>query len=359
MLARIGSAAGYGAMFILPALLAFSAVQDVPLLAFAVAILLFPLARSVFGVCHPGGSPHWDAWLTFILDRLPLVYLVALSAALGALLIRLRAAPPSPSEIIAWALSLWTTLVFGTCVAHVLVHRPSRWDRLMGHILAGFTGYPILGYEHLRHHRLIGNTSAAEWPRRNESVWRFAIRRLSRIGRETLGAEGLAWRGNAASPTVRGQRVALVAALVSVILFGVAAGSAGIAVFVLAALLVAFTMQLITYLQHWGLGDDSFPDARDHEWGWEDDCRFQAWITLGLSLHQAHHDAPGQPYFRLGLSTGAPRLPAGYVILMFASFVPPLWRQVMEPARTYWLNHPMTPLSSGRSVACISIYRRI
>lgn len=359
MLAQIRSAAGYGAMFILPALLAFSALRGAPLLAFAVAMLLFPLARIVFGVRHPGGAPHWSAWLTSILDRLPVVYLVSLFAALGALLIRLRADPPSPSETIAWALSLWTTLVFGTCVAHELMHRPSRRDRLMGHILAGFNGYPVLGYEHLRHHRLRGNTSAAEWPRRNESVWRFAVRRLSRIGVETLGAGGLAWRGDAASPTVRGQRVALVAMMVSSIFFGVAAGSPGIAIFVLAALLVAFTMQLITYLQHWGLGDDSMPDARDREWGWEDDCRFQAWITLGLSLHQAHHDAPGQPYFRLALATGAPRLPAGYVILMFAALVPPLWRQVMEPARTYWLNHPTTPLSSGRSVACTAIYRRI
>lgn len=346
-------------IFIAPALLAVSAVIAQPLLTLGIALLLFPLARVVFGVHRPGSPPVWGELLAFLLERLPLVYAFALVGALGTVLIRWNTLSPSPVEGLQWALSLWVTLVFATCVAHELVHRSSSRDRLVGHVLAGLAGYPVLGYEHLRHHRLAGNTAAAEWPRRDESVWRFAARRISRITSETVGMRGLAWHGDGRLPTVRGLRLALVAMAATWAIFGATAGWVGIAIFGFAVVLVAFAVQIVTYMQHWGLGDDSFPSARKHEWGWEDDCRFQSWVTLNLSLHQAHHYTPGVPYFRVMLAEASPRLPAGYVLLMFAALVPPLWRRVMEPARTYWMTHPAQPLSSGRRVTCAAVYRRI
>ncbi|UUX97308.1 fatty acid desaturase [Aquabacterium sp. J223] len=347
------------AIFIAPALLAVSAVIAQPLLTFGVAFLLFPLARLVFGVHRPGEPPVWGGRLAFVLERLPMVYAFALVGALGTVLVRWLTFAPSSFEGLKWALSLWVTLIFATCVAHELVHRSSSGDRLMGHVLAGLAGYPLLGYEHLRHHRLAGNTAAAEWPRREESVWRFAGRRLSRITAETVGRCGLAWHGEARLPTVRGLRLALVAMAANWAIFGAAAGWVGIAIFGFVVVLVAFAIQTVTYIQHWGLGDDCFSSARKHEWGWEDDCRFQSWVTLNLSLHQAHHDTPGVPYFRVMLAAASPRLPTGYPLLMFAALVPPLWRRVMEPARTYWMAHPAQPLSSGRRVTCAAVYRRV
>lgn len=346
------------AIFIAPALLGLSALIAEPLLTLGVALLLFPLARIVFGVHRPAELPVWDERLAFVLERLPLAYAFALVGALGTVLMGWNTSAPSPAEALPWALSLWVTLVFATCVAHELVHRSSGRDRLMGHLLAGLTGYPVLGYEHLRHHRLAGNTAAAEWPRGDESVWRFAVRRLSRIAGETVGRRGLVWRGDARSPTVRGLRVALVGIATTWTLFGATAGWVGVAIFGLAAILVSFAVQVVTYIQHWGLGDDCMPSAHQHEWGWEDDCRFQSWVTLNLSLHQAHHDTPGRPYFSVGLAAASPRLPAGYVLLMFAALVPPLWQRVMEPARTYWMIHPAQPPSSGRRVTCAAVYRR-
>lgn len=352
------SAAGYSAVFIAPALLGLSAVISEPLLALGVALLLFPLARIVFGVHRSAEPPVWDERLAFVLERLPLAYVFALVSALGIVLVSWTASTPSPAEVLEWALSLWVTLVFAACVAHELVHRSSGRDRFVGHVLAGLAGYPVLGYEHLRHHRLAGSTASAEWPRYDESVWRFAARRASRIASETVGRRGLAWHGDARSPTARGLRVALAAMVTNWALFGVAAGWAGIAIFGLVAVLVGFAMQLVTYMQHWGLGDDCLPSAREREWAWEDDCRFQSWVTLGLSLHQAHHDTPGQPFFRVMLAGTSPRLPAGYVLLMFAALMPPLWRRVMSPARTYWMTHPAQPPSSGRRVTCAAIYRQ-
>ena len=74
---------------------------------------------------------------------------------------------------------------------------------------------------------------------------------------------------------------------------------------------VAFGVQLITYIQHWGLGDDSIPDRIAYGRGWEEDCRFQAWVTLSISLHDQHHRDSRRPYYRLELSPDSPRLTCG------------------------------------------------
>jgi fatty acid desaturase len=359
MVNQIASAAGHAAIFIAPTLLGISAVVSEPALTVGAALLLFPLARIVFGGLQPDEPPAWNEPLAAVLERLPLIYTLALVSALATVLARWMNSTPSAVDALQWALSLWITLLFATCVAHELIHRSSGRDRLIGHVLAGLAGYPVLGYEHLRHHRLAGSTAFAEWPRCDESVWRFAARRISRIASETVGTRGLAWHGDFRSPTARGLRVALAATTATWGLFAASAGWTGVAIFGLVIVLVAFAVQLVTYLQHWGLGDDCMPNAREHEWAWEDDCRFQCWVTLNLSLHQAHHEMAGRSYYHVGLAPRSPRLPAGYVLLMFAALVPPLWRRVMNPARTYWLEHPAQPPSSGRRVTCASIYRHI
>ena len=86
--------------------------------------------------------------------------------------------------------------------------------------------------------------------------------------------------------------------------------------------------------------------------GWEDDCQFQAWITLNISLHDVHHREPRLPYYRLQLTPDSPRLPAGYVMLMFLSLVPPIWRLAMGPALARWVEFPSEPVSAGRRLTC-------
>lgn len=357
MTSHIPWAAGYTAIFVAPALLALGAYLGQPLLAVGIALLLFPLARIAFGGLGPGQPPALDERIGLVLEALPFAYGLALAGALGMVLVGWGNAVPSPADAFQWALSLWVALVFATCVAHTLVHRPGGWDRLFGHLLAGMAGYPVLGYEHLRHHRLGGSTALAEWPRCDESVWRFAARRIARIASETIGGRGLAWHGHLHSPTARGLRVALAATAATWTAFGAVGGWTGVVTFGFVVVLMTFAVQVVTYIQHWGLGDDCVADSRAQEWGWEDDCRFQAWVTLNLSLHHAHHQAPGQPYYRLGLSANSPRLPTGYVLLIFAALVPALWRKVMDPARNYWLAHPSQPPSPGRRITCTSIYR--
>lgn len=167
----------------------------------------------------------------------------------------------------------------------------------------------------------------------------------------------MVWIGSSGSPSVRSLRIGMTATALAGVAFYSAVGWIGVAIYTFTVFFVACGVQLVTYMQHWGLGDDHIPDARLRELAWEDDCRFEAWLTMSMSVHHSHHADAGQPYYRLVPTTGSPRMPTGYVLLMFATFVPPIWRRTMEPALDFWLANPHATPSAGRGMLCIAAYR--
>ena len=354
---QAGAAAGFLSILIAPLLLALSALLNSPFLLFGTVILIFPLLRLVFGIVQQGPVREWRGSVATALEILCLIYVAAIVGALIAVLARLSIPDLTPAAIIGWILSLWMACIFATCVSHELLHRRGKLNRLAGHVLAGIAGYPILGYEHGRHHRLPGNTAAAEWPRLDESFWSFGLRRLRTLLPEALGSEGQLVRGDPRSPSVRGLRTATVTTLLTATAFITAAGWRGLLIFVGVVILDAWSIQLVTFMQHWGLGDDSCEDARAAAYAWENDCQYQAWVTVSLSLHHSHHQQGTLPYYCVGLAPNSPRLPLGYVLLMFAAFVPPMWRRLMAPALIHWKSHPMNPVSTGRRLMCVNLYK--
>lgn len=190
---------------------------------------------------------------------------------------------------------------------------------------------------------------------KGESLWRFAGRRSWRITRELLGPAAPTWSLHVQSPNQVRARVALLVTALTWMSFAAIAGATGASLYLALMLGVGFGVQLITYIQHWALGDDSIPDRVAYGRGWEEDCRFQAWVTLSISLHDQHHRDSRRPYYRLDLSSDSPRLPAGYVLLMVASLVPWVWRKVMAPAYSHWLAAPSSPFSSGRRLTCFGL----
>ncbi len=117
-------------------------------------------------------------------------------------------------------------------------------------------------------------------------------------------------------------------------------GGRGLVAYAAVAVGVAFGVQLITYVQHWRLGADHPGERVAYGRGWEEDCRIQAWITMNISLRDGHHRDSRLPYYRLGMRPDSPRLPAIYVLLMFASLVPPLQFAMMRPAPAHLVPSP-------------------
>lgn len=349
-------ASGYLSIFLMPALLFTGTLLDRPWLAFGAAIFVFPLARLAFGALPASGVPEWREGVATALDRLPVIYVPILAACA---LAGLGAAPDrmstSPTAWLGLGLSLWMTQLFATCVAHELIHRRDKRQALLGHLLAGFCGYPALGLEHLAHHGRPGSIELAEVPAKSESMWRFTARRLSRIGNELLGRHSPIWNWGIQLPGVVRTRAAMASTLVTAMACAAMTGWRGLCLYVGVAFGVSFGIQLITFIQHWGLGEQDIGSRVGYGRGWEEDCQFQAWVTLSISIHDRHHRDSRMPFYRLALTPDSPRLPASYVLLMFASMVPPVWQRVMQQAHSHWMERPGDPLSAGRRLTCFGL----
>ncbi len=357
MLLQLRMAAGYLAVFVMPGLFALGLWLERPSLAFGAVFLIFPLARGVFGAYRQRTPIMWREGIATCLDRLPLAYGFVLLCVVGFSVWMIGAgAAESPAKAVGIGLSLWLTMLFATCPAHELIHRRDSRQACAGSLIAGLAGYPFLGCEHLAHHARFGDTARAEWPRLDESVWRFAARRIRRIMGETVAPGGVLWKRGQRQPDNTGVRGAATVTLVTWAAFSWAGGLPGFLIYLGVIVGVTFGIQLITYLQHWGLGDDSLPEAENRQFAWEDDCQFQAWVTLHLSFHQSHHQSPRLAYYRVGMAEDSPRQPAGYVMLMLICMIPALWRRLMLPARDRWMRQPEQAPSSGRRLTCFSQY---
>lgn len=354
---QLSKAAGYLAIVVVPSLLMVGVWIDAPSLAFGAVMLGSPLLRPVFGGVR-GQATVWRESVVAALDRLPLLYaavlLGAMAVVLGDLLVHGVQSAPSAMGL---GLSLWMTLVLSTCVSHELIHRRNATQAMIGHGLAGLAGYPVLAQEHLAHHARPGDTATADWPRLDESVWRFALRRGRRISADAYGKDAAIWSIRARGRGVLALRVATAVSGVTAASFALVAGWGGLLLYLSVAVGVWFGVQLITYIQHWGLGDDHLGLRAGKGYAWEDDCQLQAWLTLGVSLHHGHHQDSRRPFYFLAATKQAPRLPSGYIILMMLCLLPRAWFHLVRPALDHWEEHPEDPRSPGRRLTCFSLYR--
>jgi alkane 1-monooxygenase len=341
-------ALGYFVILVPPILVPSGLILGLPGLGFVTLIVVAPLLRGFLGDAQ-SEMPEWTERIATALDVLPTVCAIVYMVSTGAALLLLRRLDHSHVELAWFGASLWAAFLFGTCVAHELVHRAAPVPRAAGRMLSGLLGYPFLEHEHRAHHARNGNIDVGECPRLDESVWAFSIRRMSQV-------VPTAWAGNALLAARRGRLLSgglpLSAAslLLTASAFTLAAGLQGLLLYVAVAAAVGWALQAITYVQHWGLGQQAHDQSIDL--GWEDHCQLQAWLTLGISFHQAHHRMGGIPYYRLQPAHDAPKAPAGYVVLFFASLVPPLWRKLMMPALLHWQRNPGTQQTAGRRLIC-------
>lgn len=353
------AAAGYLTIFAMPTLLVVGAVTGHAFLALGTAFLVFPLMRLVFGAYKPVHELPWREGIASMLHALPAAYALFM---VGSLLVVAHQLPDvaesGAPELVGMGLSLWITMLFALCPAHELIHRRSRFERDVGSALAGAIGYPALLLEHSLHHARHGQVELAEWPGMTESAWTFAIRRLRRVAADDVNdmrRAASSWRTSASAR----HTVIAHATMVAVATYFLAvAGPAGALLYLCSAAGCAFGMQLITYVQHWGLGDDAVVAGRDQPLAWEDDCRFQAWVTCHISFHQQHHWNAHTAYYRLGMAAGAPRLPAGYIVMLLLCLVPALWREAMLPVLAHWHDDPNDVPTPGRRLTCWSDHAR-
>ena len=233
----------------------------------------------------------------------------------------------------------------GITYAHELMHQKSRLERWLGDLLLATVLYSHFRTEHLLvHHRYVGTPRDAVTARYNEgfhrmffrvltegpgSAWRAERQHLSRAGRSPFHPSNPFWRYGALQ----------LAALSLAVAIG---GWAGLALFVWQAFIAIWQLELVNYVEHYGLtrrhlGEGKYEHVQPRH-SWNADHKVTNWMLINLQRHSDHHYKPDRrfPLLQTYGEDVAPQLPVGYPGMTAMAMIPPLWRRRMNPRVRAW-----------------------
>lgn len=233
----------------------------------------------------------------------------------------------------------------GINYAHELMHQKSRLERWLGDLLMALVLYGHFRSEHLLvHHRYVGTPRDPVTARYNESFHRFFPRVLGGCLRSSWRAEAamLARRG---LPAWHGSnpfwRYGALQAL-ALILAWLVGGWAGVGLFAFQALVAVWQLELVNYVEHYGLTRKYLGEGRyEHvlpRHSWNAAQKASNWLLINLQRHSDHHYKPDRrfPLLQTYDTDAAPQLPFGYPVATAIALVPPLWRRMMNPRVRKW-----------------------
>ncbi|GAB6195191.1 alkane 1-monooxygenase [Lysobacter xanthus] len=310
----------------------------------AFLFVLLPLADYALG--HDPDNPAEPARLEQ--DRwFPALTLLALPVQIVLLAWSARwfaQAPLAPVGMLGWLLSQGVVSgVLAINTAHELIHKDTRLERAAGGVLLASVGYHGFKIEHVRgHHVHVSTPEDASSARYGQSLWHFLPRalvrntanawrleaaRLRRLGRPALSA----------SNEMLGWTLAWLASAVAAWLW---AGTVGLAFFLLQGLFAAGSLEIINYIEHYGLERRRLPDGRyertTHLHSWNSDYRLSNLFLFHLQRHSDHHETPRRRYAALLHHPDSPQLPGGYASMFVLALCPPLWFRIVHPVLGRW-----------------------
>ncbi len=233
----------------------------------------------------------------------------------------------------------------GIVYAHELMHQKPAVERWLADLLLASVLYAHFRSEHLRgHHVTVGTPADPVTARYNEGFHRFFPRVLWQVPRSAWGVEvamlarrGLPWWHHT-NPFWR--YAALQAAWLAVAL--AVGGWAGLALFVWQAWIAIWQLELVNYVEHYGLtrrhlGEGRYEPVRPHH-SWNAQPLVSNWLLINLQRHSDHHTRPDRrfPLLQTYPEDQAPRLPSSYPVMTTLAMVPPLWKRVMNPRVRDW-----------------------
>ena len=345
---------GFAIVFVVPALMPLAAWLGARsghpgLFAWFPLFFLFvllPLADQAVG--HDPGNPAPADEATLAADRwFRLLTLLAV---------------PVQYAVLAWSLRHWAQAGFGLAggigwllslgvvggvlainVAHELIHKDTRLERVAGGLLLASVGYHGFKVEHLRgHHVLVATPEDASSARFGQSLWRFLPRALLhntrnawRLEAERLrrrGLRGWHWRNELLGWSALWLGLAGIAFAVL--------GMPGLLAFVVQGLVAACALEIINYVEHYGLSRRRLADGRyertTHLHSWNADFALTNLLLFHLQRHSDHHAHASRRYQVLRHHRDSPQLPGGYAAMFVLALFPPLWFRVIHPRLQRW-----------------------
>lgn len=249
------------------------------------------------------------------------------------------ATPLDTAGRLGWILSQGVVSgVLAINVAHELIHKQGRLEQWAGGLLLSTVCYGGFKIEHVRgHHVHVATPRDNSSARFGQSVYPFIARGLWRNPVD-------AWRLEAARlralelPALHWRNEMLVWTAVSVLMACAAGwwcGWIGAAFFVAQGVYAAATLEVINYIEHYGLerrptGADRY-ERTSHLHSWNSNYLISNLMLFQLQRHSDHHEHARRRYQALVHHPDSPQLPGGYSAMFVLALVPPLWRRIIDP----------------------------
>jgi alkane 1-monooxygenase len=222
-------------------------------------------------------------------------------------------------------------------VAHELIHKVPRHEQFVGGVLLSLVCYGGFKIEHVRgHHVHVSTPLDASSATRGQSVYRFVLQSMRSNIRSAFALEAKRLRQLGLSPWSYRNELWLWHGL-SVLwatLAYVGFGLTGLLAFLGQALVAALSLEIINYIEHYGLARQQLPDGRfertTHLHSWNSNFRLTNWMLFQLQRHSDHHANARRRFQALRHFEDSPQLPSGYAAMFVLALIPPLWFRVMD-----------------------------
>ena len=221
--------------------------------------------------------------------------------------------------------------------AHELIHKSGRLEPLFGGILLTSVGYQGFKIEHVRgHHVHVATPHDSSSAALGESAYAFVPRALWRNVRNAWQLESRRLHEHGHAPrSWRNEMIRwYLLWLLMIGAFALAGGALGVLFFLAQSVLAAATLEVINYVEHYGLSRQEIAPGRYERitplHSWNAPQRYTNWLLFNLQCHSDHHAQPRRCYRALLHHAESPPLPAGYASMFMLALVPPLWRRVMD-----------------------------
>jgi alkane 1-monooxygenase len=242
------------------------------------------------------------------------------------------------SGLLALSLTVGAISGFGINTGHELGHKKSPADRLAARIVLAVPCYGHFTMEHnAGHHAEVATPKDSASARYGESIYRFMLREIPgglkrawRLERQRLQRRRFSvwnWRNEI-----------LQSYAVSIVLYGGLLLAFGAVIVPFLLIQTAFAWWQLTsanYIEHYGLLRQKTPDGRyercQPHHSWNANHIASNLVTFHLERHSDHHAFAARRYQSLRHFDDVPQLPSGYFGMFLLSYVPPLWRRVMDP----------------------------
>jgi alkane 1-monooxygenase len=244
----------------------------------------------------------------------------------------------SVSAKIGIALSLGVVAGVAINTAHELGHKKEEHERWYARVALAQSWYGHFFIEHNRgHHVRVSTPEDPASSRMGETMWEF-------LPRTVFGSLRSAWHlesdrlARCERRTWTLHNDVLNAWAMSAVLWGglvLVFGPGILPYLVLQAVAGIWLLEMVNYLEHYGMLRQKTRTGRyervDPSHSWNSNNIGTNVLLYHLQRHSDHHANPTRRYQALRDFDSAPVLPTGYAGMMLLSWVPPLWRRIMDP----------------------------